>query len=203
MAMKVRESVPAAPATAIVKEQPAEPAVAVPAPPRTSAVRLLLVTALAIVLLTAAIAYGIKTTFAAGEVDYGTMVDGVREFQIEGPQWHFEPRVIGVNPGDSIRIVLTSPDVTHGFAINELGINVPYSPGDGGLVELVIPADTPEGVYTMYCSIFCGSGHSHMKGNIVIGDADTSSGGVLPYAATALMAVIFVGFAVVIRRGAR
>ncbi len=200
MAMKVRESVPAELATTVEKEQEAT---AEPALRRKSAVPLLGMTALAIVLLTGAIAYGIQTTFAAGEVDYGTMVDGVTEFQIEGPQWHFEPRVIAVNPGDSIRIALTSPDVTHGFAINELGINVPYSPGDGGLVELVIPADTPEGTYTMYCSIFCGSGHSHMKGSIIVGNAEAGARGALPYAATSLMVVIFGGFVVVARRGAR
>lgn len=174
-----------------------------PAPRRARTAWLLGVTALAIVVITVVISYSVQKILAAGAIDYGTIVDGVKEFDIEGPQWEFEPRVIVVSPGDSIRIRLASPDVTHGFAINELGINTSYSPGNETLVEVVIPEDTPEGTYTMYCSIFCGSGHSHMKGTIVIGDVDADSGGVLPYAATSLMVVIFGGFIFAAKRGAR
>ncbi len=174
-----------------------------PTPRRGRTAWLLGMTALAIIVLSVVISYSVQKILAAGITDYGHVVDGVKEFDIEGPQWEFEPRVIVVSPGDSIRILLTSPDVTHGFAINELGINTSYSPNDGGLVEVVIPEDTPEGTYTMYCSIFCGSGHSHMKGTIIVGDVDADAGGVLPYAASSLMVVIFGGFIFAARRGAR
>ncbi len=182
-------------------DDPAE--TAKPAPRRGRTAWLLGITALAIIFLSVGISYSVQKTLAASVTDYGTMVDGILEFDIEGPQWEFEPRVIVVSPGDSIRISLISPDVTHGFAINELGINTSYSPKDEGLVEVLIPADTPEGTYTMYCSIFCGSGHSHMKGTIVVGDVVADSGGVLPYVARSLMVVIFGGFIFAARRGAR
>ena len=175
-----------------------------PAPRRGRTAWLLGITALAVVVLTFVIAYSVQKTLAASATDYGVIGDGVTVFNIEGPQWEFHPRAIAVNPGDSIRILLTSPDVTHGFAINELGINTSYSPNDTGLVEVMIPADTPEGTYTMYCSIFCGSGHSHMKGTILVGDSDPGAKGALPYAATSLMVVIFGGFVFfAARRGER
>ena len=175
-----------------------------PAPRRGRTAWVLMATAFAVVVLTVVIAYSVQRTLAASATDYGVIGDGVTVFDIEGPQWEFHPRVIAVSPGDSIRILLTSPDVTHGFAINELGINTSYSPNDVGTVEVVIPEDTPEGIYTMYCSIFCGSGHSHMKGTIIVGDGDPGAKGVLPYAATSLMVIIFGGsLFLAAKRGAR
>ncbi len=166
----------------------------------------IIITVIIITLFTGIIAYGVQSVMGAGEaeIDEGIMVDGVKEFRILGPQWEFEPRLIKMNPGDTVRFIVTSPDITHGFAINELGVNISFSPGLDGVQEVVIPPDIAEGTYTVYCSIFCGSGHSHMKGTVIIGEpTGFEIGKILPYVATGAMAGMFAVFITIGRRRAR
>jgi cytochrome c oxidase subunit 2 len=170
--------------------------------PRRGVASIIIITAFIITLLTGIIASGVQSVMGAGEAktDEGVMVDGVREFRIRAPQWYFDPVVITVNPGDSVRFIVTSADIMHGFAINELGFNLALSPGVGVTQEVVIPSDILEGTYTMYCSIFCGIGHPYMKGTVVIGERGFEIGRVLPYVATGVMVGMFAIFLVIGRR---
>ncbi len=166
---------------------------------------LIAITAFIITLFTSGIAYGVQSAVGGGggKVEEGIVVDGVREFRILAPQWYYEPSTIKVNPGDTVRFIVTSPDITHGFAINELGVNLVLSPGVAIVREVVIPPDFPEGTYTMYCSIFCGSGHSYMKGSLIIGAGGAGMGKILPYIATAVMSGVFIAVGIIGRRRAR
>jgi heme/copper-type cytochrome/quinol oxidase subunit 2 len=140
-------------------------------------------------------------------VDKGGFADGAIQFRIVERQWSFEPAIIKVNPGDRVRLILTSMDISHGFSINELDINLALSPEEETVREVVIPPDIAEGVYTMYCSVFCGIGHPYMKGKIIIGDPElflgVGLGRILPYMATVVMAVMFAAITVIGRRRAR
>jgi cytochrome c oxidase subunit 2 len=165
---------------------------------------LIAITAFLITLFTGGIAYAVQSsTGGRGEAVEGVLVDGVREFRIQAQQWYFSPEVIKVNPGDTVRFIVTSRDIMHGFAINELGLNVPLSPGGRVVHEVTIPSHIAEGTYTMYCSIFCGIGHPYMKGSIVIGNPGVEFGKFLPYIATVDMAGIFAAFIAIGRRRAR
>ena len=163
---------------------------------------LIIITAFILVLLTGSIAFGVQSVIGGGEAEMeeGVFVDGVKEFVIKAPQWYFKPAVIKINPGDTVRFVVTSADIMHGFAINELGFNLALSPGVGVTQEVVIPSDILEGTYTMYCSIFCGIGHPYMKGTVVIGERGFEIGRVLPYVATGVMVGMFAIFLVIGRR---
>ncbi len=171
-------------------------------PPRRGVASIIIITAIIITLFTGIIAYGVTSVMGAGEakLDEGVMVDGAREFRIFAPQWYFDPVVITMNPGDRVRFIVTSADIMHGFAINELGVNLPLSPDVEVTQEVVIPSDIAEGTYTMYCSIFCGIGHPYMKGTIVIGKHGFEIGRILPYVATGVMAGMFATFIVIGRR---
>ncbi len=173
--------------------------------PRRGVALLIVITAIIITLITGVIAFGVQSVMGAGEakLDEGVMVDGVREFIISAPQWSFDPSVITVNPGETVRFIVTSQDIMHGFAINELGFNLPLSPEVDVATEVVIPRDIPEGTYTMYCSIFCGIGHPYMKGTVVIGERGFEIGRVLPYVATGVMAGMFAAFIIIGRRKVR
>ncbi len=164
---------------------------------------LIAITVLIITLFTGGIAYGIQSMIGGEEVEKGVLVDGVREFRILAPQWYYEPSIIKVNPGDTVRFIVTSPDITHGFAINELGVNLVLSSGVAIVHEVVIPPDFSEGTYTMYCSIFCGSGHSYMKGSLIVGAGGAGMGKILPYIATAVMSGVFIAVGIIGRRRAR
>lgn len=163
---------------------------------------LIIITAFIITIFTGGIALGVQSVIGGGgeKVTEGVLVDGVREFRILAPQWNFEPGIVRVNPGDTVRFIVTSGDIMHGFAINELGVNLPLSPDVSASQEVVIPRDIPEGIYTMYCSIFCGIGHPYMKGAVIIGERGFEIGRILPYIATGVMAGMFAIFIIIGRR---
>ena len=89
----------------------------------------------------------------------------VKEFKMTAKQFQFEPATIEVSKGDKVKLVVTSVDVPHGFSIPEYGINQRLDPGKPVTIEF--KADK-EGTFTAFCSVFCGSGHSSMKGKIIV-----------------------------------
>ena len=89
----------------------------------------------------------------------------VKEFKMTAKQFQFEPATIEVNKGDKVRLIVTSADVPHGIAIPEYGINQRLDPGKPITIEFT--ADK-QGTFTAFCSVFCGSGHSNMKGKIIV-----------------------------------
>jgi len=89
----------------------------------------------------------------------------VKEFKITAKQFQFEPSTIEVNKGDKVRLVITSLDVPHGFAITEYGINKRLEPGIPATIEFT--ADK-QGTFTTFCSVICGAGHRGMKGKIIV-----------------------------------
>lgn len=80
-------------------------------------------------------------------------------------QFGFEPNTIRVRRGDLVVIHIISQDITHGFAIQEYGINVQTPPGQATTVQFI--ADKP-GTFTMFCTVFCGTGHPNHKGSLVV-----------------------------------
>src|SRR3989344_8766767 len=88
-----------------------------------------------------------------------------KEFKMIAKQFTFSPEIIEVNKGDAVRIIATSVDIPHGISIPEYGINERLNPGEPVTIEFV--ADK-EGAFTAFCSVFCGSGHGNMKGQIIV-----------------------------------
>ena len=88
-----------------------------------------------------------------------------QEIRIIAKQFEFVPSSIIVKKGIPVRIILTSPDVTHGFAIDEFKLNSTVEKGKETIVGF-----TPEraGTYVYYCSVFCGVGHMGMQGKLIV-----------------------------------
>jgi len=80
-------------------------------------------------------------------------------------QFEFDPSVITVNRGDTVRIHVRSIDVTHGFALPEYGISERLPPNQAVDIEFV--ADK-QGTFTFFCNIPCGSGHGSMRGTLIV-----------------------------------
>jgi cytochrome c oxidase subunit II len=70
---------------------------------------------------------------------------------------------LNVTLGEEVLLRVHSADVTHGFAITEYGINVEVPAGQ--TVEIRFRADHA-GDFTIYCTVFCGSGHPQHKGTL-------------------------------------
>ena len=80
-------------------------------------------------------------------------------------QFEFSPVEIRVKSGARVVINLTSIDVLHGFGITEYGIYESVAPGETIIIEFT--ADK-QGIYEIYCTDFCGTGHPLHKGLLIV-----------------------------------
>ena len=87
------------------------------------------------------------------------------EIKITARRFEFEPKLITVQKVKPVRLLITSIDVEHGFAIEELGINKKLKPNAVTVVEFT---PTRVGRFPFECSVMCGSGHDEMTGELVV-----------------------------------
>ena len=97
----------------------------------------------------------------------GTVENGVRVIPVKAFQYGYSPSVIVVKKGERVRLELTSSDVTHGFGVAELKINVqiPAHAKEPAIYEF-----TPQvsGEFRVYCSVYCGTGHEEMHATLKV-----------------------------------
>ncbi len=87
----------------------------------------------------------------------------------------WSPAALSAPVGQPLRLRLTSDDVMHGFAIGQSELPA-LDIWPGQVVETTLTFDRP-GVYTFYCTRWCGLGHWRMRGTIeVTGAASTAPG---------------------------
>jgi len=90
--------------------------------------------------------------------------------------YEFDPAVITVKQGDRVKLVITAIDREHGIKLTAYDINQKLQKGVPATIEFT--ADKP-GTFPFECSVFCGLGHRHMKGKLVVeaaaGSASTST----------------------------
>jgi cytochrome c oxidase subunit 2 len=89
----------------------------------------------------------------------------VREVILTAGQFSFDPPVLRVNQGDTVRLTLHAADVVHGFYLDEYGLKTRVEPGLAEQVEFT--ADRP-GKFRYRCSVSCGSLHPFMIGELVV-----------------------------------
>ncbi len=99
------------------------------------------------------------------------LASDVQEIQIVGripEQGGWSVDLIQVQVGKPVRLILTSDDVVHGFAIGKLGVDAGWVyPGQPKVIEF-----TPQrpGRYTFYCTTWCADGHWRMRGTLEVYD---------------------------------
>src|SRR3989344_8662207 len=84
-----------------------------------------------------------------------------REFSIVADEFTFTPSTISVKRGDKVVLKVLSKDVEHGISIPDFAVNVVLPVNQEKTIEFV--ADK-QGTFDFRCSVFCGSGHSRMRG---------------------------------------
>lgn len=81
----------------------------------------------------------------------------------------FVPEQFEVHPHDEVTIHLTNVetirDMTHGFALNDHGINIAVDPGQTQVVNFNAG---PQGTYWYYCTWFCSALHLEMRGRMLV-----------------------------------
>ena len=79
--------------------------------------------------------------------------------------WNFEPTEIYIPVGSEVDFYLTTKDVVHCFQIADKGINMMAV--YGGVNKTTATFDEP-GVYEIICHEYCGSGHQHMRAEVIV-----------------------------------
>jgi cytochrome c oxidase subunit II len=95
----------------------------------------------------------------------GTIENGQRVVQITARKFEFIPNVIVVKKGESIKLEITSKDVTHGFKIEKYNIERRLEPNKTEVISFI--ADKA-GKFNFHCTVFCGVGHLGMKGKLIV-----------------------------------
>lgn len=80
-------------------------------------------------------------------------------------KWKVEPEVIRIQRGQVVALVVSTPDVQHGFHVPTLGIQEPIQPRMPATI--ILRVDEP-GEHMIECDIICGPGHDDMIGKIVV-----------------------------------
>lgn len=83
-----------------------------------------------------------------------------RRIEIHAKRYVFQPSEITVKKGEAVTLALTSDDVAHSLAIEDLHVNAAITKGH--TTEVTITPDKT-GDFQGRCGRFCGSGHGHMK----------------------------------------
>jgi cytochrome c oxidase subunit 2 len=88
-----------------------------------------------------------------------------RTIAVAAKRFEFSPATITLKKGETVRLVVTSEDVTHGLFLRPLKIDLDLPAGEAQTVTL-----TPQeaGTFTAICHHFCGSGHGGMKLKFVV-----------------------------------
>jgi len=103
--------------------------------------------------------------YAADLEASGKIEDGVRVIEVKASQFKFQPDPIVVKLGEKVKLVVTSADVTHGLAIGEFKVNLTIPTQETKTVEFI--ADQA-GSFRVFCSVYCGSGHTHMQAKLIV-----------------------------------
>ena len=108
----------------------------------------------------------VQDTGSAGTGSLDTSSAPLKEIHITAFNFGFEQENVELHKGDHVRVILTSRDGTHGFALPAFNVfSAPFSPGEEQVVDFIA---TESGTFEYFCNVPCGSGHRSMRSQLVI-----------------------------------
>lgn len=99
---------------------------------------------------------------------------GATEVYVNGRSWMYEVRYpdgrtavneIRVPQGKPVKFILSASDVLHGFYLPDFRVKMDMIPGR--ITTLWVQPDRP-GRYQIYCTVYCGTGHSNMLAQLIV-----------------------------------
>lgn len=96
----------------------------------------------------------------------GADVAEVKTIDVVASRFQFVPAAISVAQGNSVRLRLRSADRSHAFAIKAFQVQA-LIPKGGETVTVEFVADQA-GTFDFTCAEYCGTGHSGMKGRLIV-----------------------------------
>lgn len=112
----------------------------------------------------------VRTTAPFDQPGVRDLGNGEYEAVVIAQTWAFvtggtEAGVIRVPNGAEVTFTITSPDVTHGFMIENTDVNAMVVPGQ--ITKVTHTFDEP-GEYLIICHEYCGIGHHGMYGRVIV-----------------------------------
>ena len=124
-------------------------------------------------------ALGILAIVGIGAAGTGTQAPREHEIRMTAGRYAFEPAVIRVQRGDTLRLRFAATDVVHGFYLEGHDLDVTIPPLSrqvevkrGGAMELVdevVLVAERSGKFRYRCSKTCGAMHPFMVGELAVG----------------------------------
>ncbi|HEX7519219.1 MAG TPA: cytochrome c oxidase subunit II, partial [Candidatus Deferrimicrobium sp.] len=99
---------------------------------------------------------------------------GATEVHVNARQWMYEIKYpdgrtaineIRVPAGKPVKFILSASDVLHGFYLPDFRVKMDMIPGR--VTTLWVQPDRP-GRYQIYCTVYCGTGHSNMLARLIV-----------------------------------
>jgi plastocyanin/mono/diheme cytochrome c family protein len=84
-------------------------------------------------------------------------------------QGGFQPNVLRIPAGETVRLRFSATDVTHGIAIGP-GLDIDLGQVDPGQVKEVEATFDKPGRYTLYCNTWCSPNHWRMRATVEVYD---------------------------------
>ena len=85
--------------------------------------------------------------------------------KVTAKKFEYSPSVIAVKLNVPVVLEFTSLDRLHGFAVPDLKLQAEIKPGEVTRVRFI---PDKVGTFDFHCSVFCGSGHEDMTGQVVV-----------------------------------
>lgn len=104
------------------------------------------------------------------------------ELRYVARMWKFEPADVAIEPGSTVDLYLSTPDVTHGIQIPGTNVNLLAVPGAVNYARVKFDK---EGEYLVVCNEYCGTQHHNMAGRIHVSAAAVAATKAAAAAATA------------------
>jgi cytochrome c oxidase subunit 2 len=101
-------------------------------------------------------------------------VAGATEVHVNARQWLYEVKYpdgrtaineIRVPAGKPVKFLLSASDVLHGFYLPDFRVKMDMIPGR--VTTLWVQPDRP-GSYQIFCTVYCGTGHSNMLARLIV-----------------------------------
>ena len=97
---------------------------------------------------------------------------GEREIKVTARRYEFSPKTITVTKGERVKLVITSEDVDHGFAIREFGIEQEIKAKETKVIEIT---PSKQGRFEVLCSASSGESHNDMAGEMIVTESQGGS----------------------------
>jgi cytochrome c oxidase subunit 2 len=110
------------------------------------------------------VVYRDVTTPAPGSSDINVVAQQFF-FEFKYPDGRTEANVLRVPEGRPVKLIMTSRDVIHGFFLPDFRLKQDILPGQ--YTYLYLQPDR-EGSYDIFCTQYCGVGHSTMRGKLIV-----------------------------------